>query len=226
MAAETSFDDALSPAERRRRKVRDAIVEAAEAIFSEEGESGISMRRIAERIDYSPAALYKYFDSKEALFREIREGFFERLLTRMRMVCEGIEDGPMLCTACLRAYVHTGLEEPSHYQLAFSGGFTDPEPEEGSYAFAAAEHLRAMIAQSMEGGWFRRAPLDLAASSVWAGSHGLTMLAVSIPGFPMNHTDCEQLSLEEVIDFHGEQVMRGFATPKLLAWLENRDASA
>ncbi len=226
MAAETSLDEALSPAERRRRKVRDAIVGAAEAIFAEEGEAGISMRRIAERIDYSPAALYKYFDSKEALFREIREGFFERLLTRMRAVCEDIEAGPMLCTACLRAYVHTGLEEPSHYQLAFSGGFTDFDPDEGGYAFAAAEHLREMIAQSMEEGWFRPAPLDLAASSVWAGSHGLTMLAVSVPAFPMNHTDCEQRSLEEVIDFHGEHVMRGFATPKLLSWLEARGPSA
>ena len=59
MTAEIADNDDLSPAERRRRKVRDAIVSAAEEIFAEEGEAGLSMRRIAERIDYSPAALYK-----------------------------------------------------------------------------------------------------------------------------------------------------------------------
>jgi AcrR family transcriptional regulator len=84
MAAEIAIQDDLTPAERRRLKVRDAIIGAAEEIFAEEGEAGLSMRRIAERIDYSPAALYKYFDSKEALFQEIREGFFRAPLPACR----------------------------------------------------------------------------------------------------------------------------------------------
>ncbi len=71
MNAEVSIDD-LTPAERRRLKVRDAIIEAAEDLFTKEGEQGISMRRLAEAIDYSPAAIYKYFDSKGAFFRDAR----------------------------------------------------------------------------------------------------------------------------------------------------------
>ncbi|MFW5659775.1 MAG: TetR/AcrR family transcriptional regulator [Oceanicaulis sp.] len=225
MAAETLTDDDLSPAERRRRKVRDAIIGAAEAIFSEEGEAGLSMRRIAERIDYSPAALYKYFDSKEALFREIREQFFERLLGRMQAVCGDPVDGPVLCSRCMRAYVETGLEQPSHYKLAFGQTWDHDGPEEGSFGYAAAEHLYMMIASSMEHGWFRQTNLSLAANSVWAASHGLTMLAVTLPEFPKEKFPaCDandpELTLDRMIEFHAETVLRGLGSPRLIERLD------
>ena len=234
MAVETLTDETLTPAERRRRKVRDAIIEAAEAIFAEEGESGLSMRRIAERIDYSPAALYKYFDSKEALFREIRESFFERLHGRMKAVCDNIEDGPMLCTPCMRAYVHTGLEQPGHYKLAFTAFPDEKDPEEETYAFAAAGHLHQMIQQSMDDGWFRQMDLELAAKSVWAATHGLTLLAVTIPNFPCGlpgltldpSSDPDpgeaevRNELDRLIGFHAETVLRGLGTQKLIARLD------
>lgn len=234
MAVETLTEDRLSPAERRRLKVRDAIIEAAEAIFSEEGEAGLSMRRIAERIDYSPAALYKYFESKEALFREIRESFFERVLTRMQDVCADIEQGPLLCTKCMRAYVLTGLEQPAHYKLAFTGFPEDNDPEEETYAFAAAGHLHQMIKQSIEEGWFRDMDLEVAAKSVWAASHGLTSLAVTIPNFPaglpgfgteamckIDPTEGEvRTQLETLISFHAQMLMRGLGTPKLIERLD------
>lgn len=221
MAAETLIDDDLSPAERRRRKVRDAIIGAAEAIFAEEGESGLSMRRIAERIDYSPAALYKYFDSKEALFREIREQFFERLLVRMQQVSMNVCEGPMLCSRCMRAYVETGLEQPSHYKLAFASVCDEADkPQEGSFAYAAAEHLHLMIEQSMQAGWFRKVDLGLAANSVWAASHGLTMLAVTLPDFPSEKPGRPDLTLDEMIRFHGELVLRGLASPRLIERLD------
>ncbi len=216
MDAELALEDDLTPAERRRRKVRDAIIGAAEAIFSEEGEAGLSMRRIAERIDYSPAALYKYFDSKEALFREIREQFFERLLKRMQVACAAIEQGPKLCTRCMRAYVETGLEQPAHYKLAFAGICPEEEVEEGTFAFAAAEHLHAMIAESMAAGWFRKVDLAKAANSVWSASHGLTMLAVTLPEFPREMPGRGDVSLDEMIDFHAEMVMRGLGADKLI----------
>lgn len=222
MTAEIAEDEDLSPAERRRRKVRDAIVNAAEEIFAQEGEAGLSMRRIAERIDYSPAALYKYFDSKEALFDEIREQFFERLLMRMRKVSEAAEDGPRLTGACLRAYVETGLEQPSHYRLAFTNYFHKDRLDENSFAFAAAMHLEDMIAHSMEEGWFDKVDPGLAAAAVWASAHGLTMLAVTVPGFPEGKPGCENITLDDVIDFQARLVLRGMATDKCRAWMEAR----
>ena len=233
MAAETATEDDLSPAERRRLKVRDAIVEAAEDIFASEGEQGLSMRRLAERIDYSPAALYKYFDSKEALFQEIREGFFERLLKRMQAVACDAKSGPMLCTSCMRAYVETGLEQPGHYKLAFTG-IADDEEEKDSFGFAAAGHLREMIVQSVNEGWFRKVDIQLAATSVWAASHGLTLLAITMPDFPDEKMGLYQPGenppadmksvikhkLDALIDFHAAMVMRGLGSKRLIEKLD------
>ena len=173
------------------------------------------MRRIAEKIDYSPAAIYKYFDSKEALFDEIREQFFERLLRRLEKTCDQITEGPKLCEACLRAYVETGLERPSHYRLAFASWVKDNTPHEDSFAFAAADHLEMQIQQSIDDGWFEPTDIRLATSTVWAAAHGLTMLAVALPEFPHGRPGCEDLTLDEVIDYQAEHVMRGFSTQKL-----------
>ena len=41
----------VSPAERRRLRVREAILDAAERVFAQEGEAGLSIRRIADEIE-------------------------------------------------------------------------------------------------------------------------------------------------------------------------------
>jgi AcrR family transcriptional regulator len=224
MTAEPIFDpEELSPAERRRLKVRDAIIDAAEQIFAEEGPAGLSMRRIAERIDYSPAALYKYFDSKEALIHEIREMFFERMLRRLEQVTNRITDGPQLCLGCMQAYIDTGIEHPAHYKLAFGGldREDDKEIPEDSYAMAAKGHLRSMIQQSIDDGWFRQVPVELASSSVWAAVHGLTMLAITLPDYPKGHGKmAEDYELCDAIKFHADLIMRGLGAPKMIERLD------
>jgi len=211
MAAETLHADDMTPAERRRRRVRDAIIGAAEAIFTEEGEAGISMRRIAERIDYSPAALYKYFDSKDALFDEIREQFFERLLRRLdETLCDN--DLGAVCKSCLRVYIETGLEEPNHYLMAFSHWGDHSKPEEDSFSFAAARTLEQMIEDGVAQGLFR-SDLNpkLAAKSIWASLHGLTMLLVGIADFPEGMPGSEHVTRSHVIEMHLDMMMRSMS---------------
>jgi AcrR family transcriptional regulator len=53
--------DELTPRQRRHLRTKDAILDAARQIIAEEGADNLSMRGIAERIDYSAAGLYEYF---------------------------------------------------------------------------------------------------------------------------------------------------------------------
>ncbi|MBN1978660.1 MAG: TetR/AcrR family transcriptional regulator [Anaerolineae bacterium] len=64
--------DEKSPGERRHTKIRQEILDAARTIINEQGVDGLSMRTLAERVNYSPAALYNYFDSKEEIVEAIR----------------------------------------------------------------------------------------------------------------------------------------------------------
>ena len=62
--------------ERDREAVRRAILDAARELFTAEGYQNVSIRKIAERIEYSPAAIYSYFPSKDDIFYALAdEGF-------------------------------------------------------------------------------------------------------------------------------------------------------
>ena len=57
----------LSPRERRHQRTQQAILDAALEIIHEKGVDGLSIRAIADKIDYSPAGLYEYYGSKEEI---------------------------------------------------------------------------------------------------------------------------------------------------------------
>jgi AcrR family transcriptional regulator len=65
--------------ERDREAVRRAILDAARELFVREGYANVSIRKIAERIEYSPAAIYSYFPSKDDVFFELAEEGFRLL---------------------------------------------------------------------------------------------------------------------------------------------------
>src|SRR5438105_4268623 len=68
--------------ERDREAVRRAILDAARELFVSEGFQNVSIRKIAERIEYSPAAIYGYFAGKDDIFFALAEEGF-------RLLCDG-----------------------------------------------------------------------------------------------------------------------------------------
>jgi AcrR family transcriptional regulator len=67
--------------EREREAVARAILDAARDLFVAEGYQHVSMRKIAERVEYSPAAIYSYFPSKDDIFFALAEEGFRILFT-------------------------------------------------------------------------------------------------------------------------------------------------
>jgi len=65
--------------EREREAVARAILDAARDLFVAEGYQNVSIRKIAEKIEYSPAAIYSYFPSKDDIFLALAEEGFRIL---------------------------------------------------------------------------------------------------------------------------------------------------
>src|SRR6185503_7792778 len=112
----------MSTTDRRAREkaaLRQEILAAARELFIAEGYERVSMRRIAERIDYSPTAIYLYFKDKSELLFHVCEETFARLVTRG----ERIRSGPGNPLAKLkligRHYVEFGLKHPNDYKVTF-----------------------------------------------------------------------------------------------------------
>jgi AcrR family transcriptional regulator len=222
MPSDLSLDP--TPAERRRLKVRGAIIDAAERVFASEGETGLSIRRLAEEIDYSPSAIYKYFGSKDELIDELKEAFFERLLTRVDKITCADAPFSQRGRACVSTYIETAMERPHHYAAAFSSpGSADAdvrtpplewEEFEKTYKGRAFNILVDMVQEGQSLGVFDPS-LDpfLSAKSVWAASHGLAQLMTHMPNVPALLPSKPPVSASSFIAFHADLVFRGLQTP-------------
>src|SRR3989304_8817351 len=69
--------------DRQRDAVRQAILQAARELFVADGHLPVSLRKIAERVEYSPAAIYGYFESKDDIFLALGEEGFRLLFARI-----------------------------------------------------------------------------------------------------------------------------------------------
>src|ERR1051325_3047864 len=78
--------------ERDRQRIQKAILDAARILFIAEGFQNVSMRKIADRIDYSPAAIYSYFPSKDDIFFALTEEGFHILAQAVPAARRPIED--------------------------------------------------------------------------------------------------------------------------------------
>src|SRR5579862_6422969 len=74
-AARQQRQEAQRAAQRPRdaRRTQEELLDAAEAIFGEEGFDGARMEKIADRASKNVALLFRYFDNKEALYRMVIE---------------------------------------------------------------------------------------------------------------------------------------------------------
>ncbi|MCI4645396.1 MAG: TetR/AcrR family transcriptional regulator [Hyphomonadaceae bacterium] len=200
-----------SPAERRRMRVRAAILNAAEKVFAEEGEDGLSIRRLAEEIDYSPAAIYKYFGSKEELVDELKELFFERILLCVSALRESGLPYETRMRECVRGYVMTALERPQHYLAAFSGVVdSDVLMPAQSNKVRAFEFLIENVREGQDLGLIdtERDPVAVA-KSVWACLHGAASLMAHMPHFPEADPSPSAQDREAFLDQHADVILKG-----------------
>src|SRR4249919_366100 len=108
--------------ERDREAVRRAILDAARDLFVTEGYQNVSIRKIAERIEYSPAAIYGYFPCKDDIFFALAEEGF-RLLGDPDDAGAAERLQPLAPLDRLREIFwrvyEFGLEHPQYFSLMF-----------------------------------------------------------------------------------------------------------
>lgn len=106
--------------ERDREAMRRRILDAAKQLFLREGFDNVSMRRIASRIEYSPAALYRYFKNKREILSVLREEGFVRLVAQQEASRQACPDPLERLRTGMTKYIRFALAEPDRYQLMFS----------------------------------------------------------------------------------------------------------
>lgn len=205
-----------TPADRRRQKVREMILSAAEHALAQDGADALSIRGLAEKIDYSPAAIYKYFSSKDEIVDELKESFFSKLMGHVHEVHDEARPFAVRMRTTVATYIRTAMEKPHHYLAAFSGQISQDGPNEDDPEFgmsqkgAAFEMLKGLVQEGIDRGRLR-SELDsaLAAKSIWASMHGLAMMMAHVPMFPALRPNTETMPSGTFIELHADLVVRG-----------------
>jgi AcrR family transcriptional regulator len=98
---------------------RELILDAAKQIFTEEGLEGASLRAIAVRAGYTPAALYFHFESKEAIYAEVLKASLASLGAAVDMAIAQSRTPALRLKAAAMAFFRFYAENPGDLDLGF-----------------------------------------------------------------------------------------------------------
>lgn len=171
--------------ERERDQTRTRIMDAARDLFAAEGYEAVSMRRIAEAIEYSPTAIYVHFKDKQDLLRELCREDFGRLAGAFLELAK-VKDPVERILRIGQNYIRFALKYPNHYRLMFMTRFDSPpdeqamqrkgNPDEDAYAM-----LKQAVTEAIDSKRFRPEYRDaeLATQVCWATAHGVASLQIT-----------------------------------------------
>ena len=147
------------------------ITAAARLIAAGEGWSAVTIRRLAEVIEYSQPVLYSHFENRDAIVAAVAVEGFRELATALRQAARGSSAGRDAIRNVAAAYLTFAGEHPALYEamftmptgLRFAEADTKPELKD---AFAA---LAAVLTSSS-------IDVEIATETFWAALHGLAEL--------------------------------------------------
>lgn len=165
--------------ERQKQATREDILAAARKIARAEGWPAVTIRRVAELIEYSPPTIYEYFTNKDAILGEIQREGFELLADALRQASGQPGDATERVLQIGKAYWHFAQEQPELYQV-MHGPDSAGLPTEAT--LTGGRQAAAVVRESLET-WAEGEGIALhhpqeAIETLWALLHGLISVAL------------------------------------------------
>ncbi len=177
---------------REKEQLRRQILSAARELFVNEGYESVSMRKIANKIEYSPTTIYLYFEDKADLLDSVCKETLLDLLNTLERLKEDTGDPVEALRESGRAYVEFGLKYPQDYKLTF---VIRPQfqkglgLQQGSVGERVFNYLRAMVSECIRQKAFRQVDVETTGQALWSAVHGVTLLLIDFSDFPWTEKD-------------------------------------
>lgn len=186
---------------REKEKTRTAILTTAWQMVKDEGWQSLSIRKIADAIEYSVPVIYDHFINKEAILMEfVNEGFL--LLTKkVRQAKEKHDDPVAQLKAMGDAYWNFALKNEEYYQLMYGVGMACCEGEKCSdlndndgFDYFIMESITTLIKKSKK----KNINACLKYHTFWSILHGL--VSIKIMGNSPIASELDKMVLDDAID--------------------------
>ena len=142
---------------RQKEEVRSSILSTAWRMVKEEGWQSLSIRKIADAIEYSVPVIYDHFENKETIMLEFAKEGFQLLSKRIQKAKEKSNNPAEQIKAIADAYWNFAFKNKEHYQLMYGMGMQGCEiekcfPEKSDFRSAVLEPMTTLISKSKNPG--------------------------------------------------------------------------
>ncbi len=158
--------------------LRQALIEAAHQTLAADGVEGLSLRKVAQRAEVSPTALYSHFkDKRELLAQLATQGFGQLSASMQRGADNAAKDEDAVANelaGLARGYVEFAMENTALFQLMFGrevGNLLD-FPALVAAGSASYSMMASCVARQVGASASVTSP-KLAATAAWSLVHGL-----------------------------------------------------
>ena len=204
--------------ERERAEMTERILSEARGMFVREGYEAVTLRKIANAIEYSPATIYQYFkDKQDLVLAIIRADYID--LSNTLLKCQTINDPLARVIEMARSYADWGISHPNHYRLLLAPppAWTPKRQDLWQQDKPLLEQdalflLNLVVEQGIRAGMLKEKYTDskLIAATLWAGLHGVIMLEITAQDMGKSMIHAAQSSFEKRFNMMLEAFRDGF----------------
>lgn len=169
----------LERRQRQKEEVRHSILTAAWQQVLAEGWSSLSIRKIADAIEYSVPVIYSHFDSKDAILMEFTREGFSRLLAAINAETDSLLSPAEQLERIGEAYWQFAFNNQAYYQLMFGLGIpTCEQAIQVTEMRQFGEVVMGLIGQVMaqDGAAIDCTNVHLKFQTYWSLLHGLVSI--------------------------------------------------
>jgi AcrR family transcriptional regulator len=166
--------------ERERGEMRERILDAALKLFASESFESITMRKLADAIEYTPGALYSYFKDKDEILYALHQRGFQKLYAVTSKVAD-IADPIDRLKRIGELYIQFAVDNPEYYDLMFIASKTGKEiaeQKEWPEGLRSYDMLRETVSEAIAQRRLQGTDVEAIAFTYWAAVHGMVSLLI------------------------------------------------
>jgi AcrR family transcriptional regulator len=165
--------------EREKKEMEQLILNSAMQLFIDEGYKNVTIRKLAEKIEYSPATIYLYFKDKDEILFTLQRMAFEKFHNFQASI-QSIADPVKRLTEHGKAYVRFALENREYYELMFliDSPMCPNSPADFKAEIDSYQLLKDNLQTCMDSGLMKQMDIEIAAFSMWSFVHGIASIVI------------------------------------------------
>lgn len=188
--------------------IRKKIIDAANEILAKEGYENLSIRKIANNIEYSPGIIYHYFKDKAEIVASVVEEGYERILKSLSEVPVDVENPEKSIEKGFRIHIELMLESPQQFRAVLMNDIDSIQEKVNMLEAGVSKERKSiqglckLVELGIEKGKFRKMDVELTAQIIWTSTHGLISRLIL-------EKNISQQQKERLINHHFEILING-----------------